>query len=108
MSAGTTWHDYKLVFATEIGTPVSATNLLKRSFKPTLIKAGIDRPVRFQDLRHSPATLLLTMGQPLTVVAAVLGHSTTRVTERYAAVVPELFQEAAAAMDRALLAQESK
>ncbi len=28
------------------------------------------------------------MGQPLTVVAAVLGQSTTRVTERYAAVVP--------------------
>jgi len=93
------------VFATAIGTPVSATNLLKRSFKPTLVKAGIARPVRFHDLRHSSATLLLTMGQPLTVVAAILGHSTTRVTERYAAVVPELFQEAATAMDRALLGQ---
>ena len=45
------------------------------------------------------------MAQPLTVVAAILGHSTTRVTERYAAVVPELFQEAATAMDRALLGQ---
>jgi len=103
LRAGTAWQDHRLVFATEIGTPVSATNLLKRSFKPTLAKAGIDRPVRFHDLRHSSATLLLTMGQPLTVVAAILGHSTTRVTERYAAVVPELFQEAATAMDRALL-----
>ena len=28
LRAGTTWHDHKLVFATEIGTPVSATNLL--------------------------------------------------------------------------------
>ena len=45
------------------------------------------------------------MGVPLTVVAAILGHSTIRVTERYAAVVPELFEEAAAAMDRALLGQ---
>jgi len=106
--AGTAWHDHKLVFATEIGTPVSATNLLKRSFKPTLVRAGIVRPVRFHDLRHSAATLQLTMGVPLTVVAAVLGHSTTRVTERYAAVVPELFQEAAAAMDRALLSQPGR
>lgn len=36
------------------------------------------------------------------VVSAMLGHSTMRVTERYAAVVPELYEEAAAAMDRAL------
>lgn len=105
LRAGTTWCDHKLVFATEIGTPVAATNLIKRSFKPTLVKAGIDRPVRFHDLRRSAATLLLTMGVPLTVVAAILGHSTTRVTERYAAVVPELFQEAATAMDCALLGQ---
>ncbi len=39
------------------------------------------------------------------VVAGVLGHSTTRVTERYAAVVPELAEEAAVAMDRALQGQ---
>jgi len=78
-------------------------DLLKRSFKPILVQAGITRPVRFHDLRHSSATLLLTMGVPLTVVASVLGHSTTRVTERYAAVVPELARQAAAAMDRALL-----
>ncbi len=103
LRAGTTWQDHGLVFTTEIGTPISATNLLKRSFKPILARAGITKHVRFHDLRHSAATLLLAQGIPLKVVAGVLGHSTTRVTERYAAIVPELAQEAAAAMDRALL-----
>ncbi len=107
LRAGTAWQDHGLVFTTGLGTPVSATNLLKRSFYPILARAGIGRHVRFHDLRHSAATLLLTMGVPLKVVAGVLGHSTTRVTERYAAVVPELAREAAAAMDRALLSQQA-
>ncbi len=108
LRAGTTWQDHGLVFATEIGTPISATNLLKRSFKPILAKAELRRPVRFHDLRHSAATLLLTMGVPLKVISVILGHSTTRMTERYAAVVPELAREAAAAMDRALLEKKAQ
>jgi len=43
----------------------------------------------------------VSQGVPLRVVSAILGHSTMRVTERYAAVLPELYEAAAAAMDRA-------
>jgi site-specific recombinase XerD len=40
--------------------------------------------VHFHDLRHSCATILLTAGADLYTVAKVLGHSTIRMTERYA------------------------
>jgi integrase len=59
--------------------------------------------VRFHDLRHSAATLMLAEGVPLVVVSEWLGHSSVATTAAfYAAVVPELKQNAAAAMDRAL------
>jgi len=102
LQAGHRWVDRDLVFTTAIGTAISASNLVRRNFKPLLERAGLPRPVRFQDLRHSAATLLLAQGVPLRVVSGMLGHSTMRVTERYAKVVPELYEAAAAAMDRAL------
>ncbi len=102
LRAGNRWVDQDLVFTTRIGTPISASNLVNRSFKPLLERSGLPPRLRFQDLRHSAATLLLAQGVPLRVVSAMLGHSTMRVTERYAAVVPELHLAAAAAMDRAL------
>ena len=40
--------------------------------------------VNFHDLRHSCATILLSMGTPLHVVRDILGHSTVKTTERYA------------------------
>jgi integrase len=101
LRAGSRWVDHDLVFTTRVGTAISASNLVNRNFKPLLDRAGLPGRIRFQDLRHSAATLLLAQGVPLRVVSAMLGHSTMRVTERYAAVVPELHAAAAAAMDRA-------
>jgi len=101
LQAGQRWVDHDLVFTTSIGTAISASNLANRSFKPLLERAGLPS-IRFQDLRHSAATILLAQGVPLRVVSAILGHSTMRVTERYAKVLPELHQAAAAAMDRAI------
>lgn len=101
-SAGSRWVDHDLVFTTRIGTAISASNLVNRNFKPLLERAELPSQLRFQDLRHSAATILQAQGVPLRVISAVLGHSTMRVTERYAAVMPELYKAAAAAMDRAL------
>jgi len=51
--------------------------------------AGIDPPASFHILRHTYATHLLQAGAPLPVIAANLGHSDTRMTERhYAHLVP--------------------
>ena len=55
---GDLYRDQGLVFTTEVGTPINPSNLRKRSFAPLLQKAGLPR-LRFHDLRHTCATLLL-------------------------------------------------
>lgn len=52
------WQDYGLVFATTNGAPMDPSNLIARSFKPLLRNAGLPN-IRFHDLRHTCATLLL-------------------------------------------------
>jgi integrase len=49
------------VFASEIGTPLEPSNIDRRSFKPLLEKAGLP-DIRFHDLRHTCATVLLSQG----------------------------------------------
>lgn len=57
-------------------------------WKSWLARAGIGRPVRWHDLRHTAATLLLSgaFGEKWTTeeVRELLGHSSVAVTERYA------------------------
>lgn len=65
--------------------PLTAEGL-KSGFRRARQAAG--RPeVHFHDLRHSCATILLSLGTPLDVVRDVLGHTTIRTTERYAHAV---------------------
>jgi integrase len=60
-----------------------------RPLREACRRAGIDRPASFHILRHTYATHLLRAGAPLPVIAANLGHSDTRMTERhYAHLVP--------------------
>lgn len=56
---------------------------LKSGFRRAREAAGMPH-VHYHDLRHSCATILLSLGTPLDVVRDVLGHSTIRMTERYA------------------------
>ncbi len=60
-------------------------------------------PIRFHDLRHSCATILLANGVPIEKVSKVLGHASIRITaDVYNWVSPEATQEAADAMTEAL------
>jgi integrase len=56
---------------------------LKSGFRRAREAAGMPH-VHFHDLRHSCATILLAAKADLYTVAKVLGHSTIKVTERYA------------------------
>jgi integrase len=56
---------------------------LKSGFRRARAAAGMAH-VHYHDLRHSCATILLGLGTPLDVVRDILGHSTVRMTERYA------------------------
>jgi len=54
------WNDHGFVFTTQVGTPINRHNFFRRCFKPLLEQAGLPRTVRFHDLRHTCATLLLS------------------------------------------------
>ena len=73
------WRDPELVFASTIGTSLDPSNLVARSFKPLLKRAGLP-DIRFHDLRHTCATLLLSEGVLVKVVQEILGHSSVSVT----------------------------
>jgi len=108
LAGGGRWQDRGLVFTTYEGRPLSASHVVNGSFRRVCTAAGIPfatragRGLRFHDLRHSAATLLLAQGVPQRVVMEQLGHSTLAMTQRYTHVLPSLMGDAAAAMDRAL------
>ena len=97
------WQEHGLVFATEVGTPLHRGNLSSRSFKPLLEKAGLPHSVRFHDLRHTSATLLLGQGVHPTLGQELLGHSNGSVTlDTYSHVLPGMGDQAASAIVDAL------
>jgi integrase len=90
---GSHYQDHHLIVATSLGTPVSPRNLL-RSFKRIIEKANLPE-IRFHDLRHTHATLMLKQGEHPKVVSERLGHSSTRITlDIYSHVLPNMQQEA--------------
>ena len=103
-AAGPAWTDRGLVFTNNVGGHLDANNLRHRAFPKLLDRAGVPR-IRFHDLRHSAATLLLGLGTNPKVVQELLGHSQISVTlDTYSHVLPNMQRDAMAEMDR-LLAQ---
>jgi len=73
--------DRDLIFPAGNGEPLRRQNFLRRDFYPLLERAGVPR-IHFHDLRHGAATALASMGTPVVVVAALLGHRDPVVTLR--------------------------
>ena len=83
------WQDRDFVFCTSHGTPFAAANL-RTMFKGVLKKAGLP-DIRFHDLRHSVATLLLSIGTHPKVVQELLGHGQISMTmDIYSHVLPTM------------------
>lgn len=97
---GAAWrNEIDLVFVDEVGAPIDATRFLRTSFKPLLKAAGLPK-IRFHDLRHSAATLLLGRGIHPKIVSEMLGHSQIAITlDLYSHVTPTMQREATDAMD---------
>lgn len=88
------WKEHDLVFPSEVGTPIENTNLVSRHFKPALKRAGLP-DMRFHDLRHSCATLLLSMGVDHNTVSGILGHTSASFTlATYGHALPEVTRSA--------------
>jgi len=86
-------------------TPSAASPTTRTScphFKPLLRRTGLP-DVRFHDLRHTCATLLLTKGVHPKIVSEMLGHSSVSITlDVYSLVIPGLGDDEAVAMEEAL------
>lgn len=105
LKLGDAWHDEDLVFTRADGYPLRANHVLQRMFTPILQRAHLPL-IRFHDLRHTAATLLLVQGIHPKVVSEMLGHSTVSMTlDIYSHVLPDMQKDATQALDR-LLAQD--
>jgi integrase len=91
-----------LVFPTLTGNTKSGTNLLGRHVKPLLNRAELPH-IRFHDLRHTCATILLMAGKHPKYVQELLGHASINITlDTYSHVIEGMDGGLAAAMDDAL------
>jgi integrase len=99
---GSLWSENGPMFSSGTGEPLNRHNLIRRSFKPLLKRAGLPQ-IRFHDLRHTCATLLLTRNVDPKIVSEMLGHSSIAITlDTYSHVLPNMRDQAAAAMEEAL------
>ncbi len=93
------WRD--LVFTDANGQPRSAGSVYHQ-LERILRDAGLPR-IRFHDLRHTCATLLLKARVDAKVVADLLGHASVAITlDIYAHVLPDMLRDAVAAITAAL------
>ncbi len=91
-----------LIFASETGEPLDRRKVTARKFKNLLKRAGLPE-IRFHDLRHTAATLLLSKNVNPKIVSEMLGHSTIAITlDTYSHVLPNMRDQAAKAMEEAL------
>lgn len=75
---GARWDENGLIFTNSVGNPLDASNM-RKEFNRVLAAAGLPR-VRFHDLRHTAASLMLNNHVPLIVAARMLGHQRPSVT----------------------------
>ena len=98
---GGEWRDLGLVFATEFGDFLSPTTL-RLALRRTLTRANLPT-IRFHDLRHSAATIMLSRDVHPKMASEMLGHSTIAITlDLYSHVTANMQRQAADAIDAAL------
>lgn len=92
------WEEYDMVFPTRVGTPILHSNL-RRGFRHLLKESGLPK-IRFHDLRHTAASLMLNNGIPVLIVSRRLGHAKPSITlDVYGHLIPSKQEEAASLMD---------
>lgn len=104
---GPAYEDHGLVVSTSLGSHVLPRNLV-RSWYKLLKKSGLPK-IRFHDLRHTHATLMLKQGVHPKIVSERLGHSNVRITlDTYSHLLPGLQEAAADKFDEFLFGESKK
>jgi integrase len=99
---GDLYEDNGLVFTSGVGTVINPSNLRTRSFAALLRRADLPK-IRFHDLRHTCATLLLCRNVHPKYVQELLGHANIAITlDTYSHVIPGMGDHAARAMEDVL------
>jgi len=76
--------------------------MVSRYFNPALKKAGIEK-IRFHDLRHTYASLMIEQGENIKYIQSQLGHSSPTVTWNvYAHLMKPVNQEAAIRLEKTI------
>jgi integrase len=93
LKAGSSWEDHDLVF-TDLSGGYFNPRYLEKLMNRVMAEAGLP-PLTLHSLRHSAATLLLSMGVPMKVIQELLGHSSYAITANiYTDVLPSMQKEA--------------
>ncbi|MBI4591454.1 MAG: tyrosine-type recombinase/integrase [Candidatus Rokubacteria bacterium] len=91
-----------LVFPARRGKPMDPDNLIKREFQPALVRAEL-RQIRFHDLRHTYASLLINNGENIKYIAEQMGHASVQITlDRYGHLFPSVRREAVLRLEKSL------
>lgn len=88
-----------LIFSNSKGMAIDPDNLVNREFNSALDRAGLRR-IRFHDLRHTYASLLISQGENIKFIQSQLGHASAKTTlDRYGHLMPNLENNAARRLD---------
>jgi integrase len=100
---GDLYRDQGLVFTSDSGAPLNPSNIRTRNLRRLTQKAALP-DIRFYDLRHTCATLLLSRNVHPKIVQEMLGHATVAITlDTYSHVLPGMGDHAAEATEDALI-----
>ena len=102
LAAGPAYQDGGYVAADQLGQPYYPEHLSNRF--GTLAEDSELRKVRFHDLRHTAASLMLAAGVPVKVVSEMLGHGSPTITLNiYQHTLPSMARDAGEALSASLL-----
>jgi integrase len=102
LALGDGYADYGLIFCQSNGRPLDPRNLLQRDFWGALRRAGLRR-IRFHDLRHTFAALMIAQGAHAKAIQEAMGHSSITVTmNTYGHLMPRLLEEVADRVEASL------
>ena len=103
LAPGLEYEDHGLIFCNVKGRPYDQKNIVHRQFHTALKDAGLRR-IRFHDLRHTTASILINQGAPPKSIQRQLRHASIETTfDIYGHLFPETNSAAIEIMDRALL-----
>ncbi len=112
LKAGGKYQNQDLIFATVSGGPLEDTNVVRRMYHPALKAGGIrssENMIRFHDLRHTCASLLIAQGESPKYIQKQLRHASIDITfDRYGHLFPDTNQEVAKRLDVTLFGAEIK